>query len=329
MIFNIPSVSNSILDATKNKFKVNTLNNAELEVFEDISCKIALIQNTDTPIIKKPTHLVVATDHNISKEIINLSNSANELDLIIKGKAAINQFNKSKIVTIKIVDVGLKATLNYNNHIINKKNNKAAGNYFLTKSMDAIEYEKCITNGVEIVNELLNTGSNCISFGCTAYESNFSAAFLTATLTNTKIEKCVYIDSQYTTEQVASTIFKIKDAYNLHSPLTLEETMCAYGSYDIATIVGAILKAAEHRMVILIDNYVSAAALLFAHQLNENVINYCLFVNQSPKNGHKIIIDYFEKKTMLNLDYNSNIGIGIPLALQIITGAVNCFNITY
>ncbi len=327
MIFNIPPISYSILDSITNNFKVNPLNATDLQVFEDISCKIALIQNTETPIIKKPTHLIIATDHAINEEIINLNNRVNELDLIIEGKAAINQFNKSGIVDIKIIDVGLRATLNYNESIINKNNNKATRNYFVTKAMEAIEYKKCITNGIEMVSDLLNTDSNCISFGTTAYESNFSAAFLTATLTNTKIEKCVSLDSEYTTEQKDSTMYTIKEAYNLHSPMTLEEIMCTYGSYDIVTIVGAILKAAEHRMVILIDNYVTASALLFAHQLNETVIDYCIFVNQSPNKGHKIIIDHFEKKTLLNLEYNTNIGIGIPIALQIIIGAVDCLNI--
>lgn len=323
MIFNIPPVTSSILSLISANIKKKNIDTSEVEVFENIVFKIAMIQHTEFPEILNPMHFIIAAEHGVN-EIFDLEiNTLKKLNAILDETSIIHSFNHSNLLTIKTVNAGIKTILPDTNEVINSVINLGTRNYCQTTAMELTDYEKGIENGTKLALQAFNKGSNCISFGTICNESLFSASILTAEITNIAIEECIDFNAKLSNEKQQHILEKINQAKALHSPMTLADIMCIYGGFDILTIVGGMLKAAELKMTILVDGFVPASALLFAYQLNENVIDYCIFCNQSNHKGHQIIIDYFEKKTILNLDFETNIGLGIPIALPIIKGALN------
>ena len=63
--------------------------------------------------------------------------------------------------------------------------------------------------------------------------------------------------------------------------------LATFGGFEIAMMAGAMLKAAELRMIVLVDGFIASAALLAASRLNPNVLDYCLFAHQSNEQGHQ------------------------------------------
>ena len=322
MTFTISPISTLVLEQLLSKFKKHAVTTSSIEVFKDIACKVAMIQNTKTPTIVKPKHFIVVASHGVADEF----NIKNEIDLeiksLIQGTSIINNLNRDNYIDITIVNAGLSIKLPKHNSIIDYKIGKQTRNYCKVAAMEFSNYEQGIANGVDLILKSSNNGINCISFGTIAPESLFSASFITSALTNTELEECISLNNTPKKDR-EFILEKIQKAYTLHTPMTLIDTMCIYGSYDMVTIVGGILKAAELNMVILIDSFVPAAALLYAFQINENVLDYCMFTNQSNHRGHQIIIDFFEKKTILDLDFESNLGLGVPIALPVINGTID------
>ena len=293
MIFNIHQITTSTtLEQISALIKKQKIDIHQMGVFKDIACKIALIQNTISPKLNKPKHY-----------ILSLNSEKNEQYLKTDETSLINNFNNTNLLEVHIIE-------------IEKQNN------LTLKSIDFDQYKKGLDMGIEISLQAFNSGSNCISFGTTHNESNIAASLLTAEITNSTIEECTYFNPNISEQEQKNNLEKIIAKKAMYSPMTLADIMCDYGQLDIITIVGGILKAAELGMVILIDSFTVSSALLFAHQLNENVIDYCIFCNQSNNKGHQVIIDYFEKKTILNLDYGTDIGLGIPITLPIINGSI-------
>ena len=325
MIFTIPQVTSTILNQISIAIQDRKIDTSQVEVFENIACKIAMIQNTSFPKLLNPIHFIIASDHDV-KKVFDLEDNNKELNSILDGSSIIHSFNINKLIDIKIVNAGLKITPENNTRLINCQIKPGTGNYCETKAMDFLDYEKGIENGSKLSLQAFNEGSNCISFGVTSNESPFSASILTSEITNTSIEECIQFNTEIQKDKKEHILDKIKEAKALHSPMTLADIMCTYGGFDMVTIVGGMLKAAELKMTIFVDSFVSATALLFAYQLNEHIIDYCVFSNQSNHRGHRRIIDFFEKKTILHLDFESNLGLGVPIAIPIIEASLAWLN---
>lgn len=321
MFFKIPEISYSIIDTlTKVIDKANT-EDTQIAVFKEISFKIAAIQNTEKPLLHKPIHLIFLEKQANSKK------NNDEIELLLKRKAAINLFNFKDTIKIELLNTSAETTDFKKNKLVQTLYiGKGVHNYLETAAMNEEEYAQGITTGIDLVNSYFNTGSNTISFGSTTNHSNYYFDLITATLTNTAIKDCVNFEENKSDEAQQLLISKINAAKKLHNPLTLPQIMCCYGDYNLITIVGAIIRACELRMVILIDNYITAVALLFAYQLDNHVLDYCLFINTTKHKGYLTIIDYFEKRTLFDFDYKSNTGVGVPLTIPIIQGALHWLN---
>ena len=70
MIFKITPVSSSILNQISAAINKRNIDTSHVDVFKNIACKIAMIQNTEFPKLLKPTHFIIATEHGIN-EVFN------------------------------------------------------------------------------------------------------------------------------------------------------------------------------------------------------------------------------------------------------------------
>ena len=80
-----------------------------------------------------------------------------------------------------------------------------------------------------------------------------------------------------------------------------EEILCRFGGYEMVMAVGAMLKAAELGMVILIDGFIMTNCILAASRLYPEVMSYAIFGHQGDESGHKLLLDYLGARPLLNL----------------------------
>ena len=102
--------------------------------------------------------------------------------------------------------------------------------------------------------------------------------------------------------------------------------MTCFGGFEIAMIAGGILKAAELKMTILIDGFIVTSALLFAHEINRNVLDYCLFCHQSNEQGHIKMLNFLKISSLLNIGLRLGEGTGVAIAYPIIKASVSFLN---
>jgi nicotinate-nucleotide--dimethylbenzimidazole phosphoribosyltransferase len=91
-------------------------------------------------------------------------------------------------------------------------------------------------------------------------------------------------------------------------------------------MVGAMLRAAERHCVILIDGFITTAALLVAARLQHNILQYCVFTHCSDESGHKRMLDLLGVKPLLNIDLRLGEGTGAALAYPLVLASVNFLN---
>ena len=85
--------------------------------------------------------------------------------------------------------------------------------------------------------------------------------------------------------------------------------------------VGAMLKAAELGMVILIDGFIMTNCILAASRLYPEVMSYAIFGHQGDESGHKLLLDYLGARPLLNLGLRLGEGSGSVCAYPIVDSA--------
>ena len=63
--------------------------------------------------------------------------------------------------------------------------------------------------------------------------------------------------------------------------------LAAFGGFEIATLVGAVLQAAHERRVIVVDGFIASAAVLVAQALRPHVVQRCVAAHESAEPGHR------------------------------------------
>jgi nicotinate-nucleotide--dimethylbenzimidazole phosphoribosyltransferase len=59
------------------------------------------------------------------------------------------------------------------------------------------------------------------------------------------------------------------------------DALAAFGGFEIATLVGAVLQAAQEGRVIVVDGFIASAAVLVASRLDATVLDHCVFAHRS------------------------------------------------
>lgn len=320
----------NITEQLQHKINNKTKPLGSLGKLEKVARKIGEIQNTLTPEIKKPTILVFAADHGLANEGVSAFPKEVTAQMVLNflsGGAAINVFCRQNKIDLKVVDAGVDFDFPDNKLLIDAKVKKGTENALEKPSMSAEECIKAISKGKEIVESIFNGGSNTIGFGEMGIGNTSSASLLMHKYTGISIPKCVGRGTGHDEAGLRKKTEILKKVVARHPTVSgALGILATFGGFEIAMIVGAILRAAELNMTILVDGFIVTSAMLAAHNLNNEILDKCVFCHQSEEAGHKLMLEYIQAEPLLNLDMRLGEGSGAAVALPIIQSAVSFLN---
>jgi nicotinate-nucleotide--dimethylbenzimidazole phosphoribosyltransferase len=328
--FQITGSSRTITKELKHKIDNKTKPVGSLGDLENIALQIGCVQKTLSPVLKNPTIIVFAGDHGIAQSGVSLYPQEVTYQMVLnflRGGAAINVFCKQNDVEIKVVDAGVINLFEDNEALIQAKVAHGTKNFLEDPAMTEEECMIALYRGTEIVKNTFNDGCNIIGFGEMGIANTSSAAIILSYLANIPLEKSVGRGTGLNEEGVQNKYCILKRAVNKHSidpePLKVLQT---FGGFEIAMMCGAMLQAAEHKMILLIDGFISTAALLVAYKLYPAILDYCIFCHNSNEQGHKLMLEYLKIKPVLNLNLRLGEGTGAALAYPVVKAAVTFLN---
>ncbi|MBS1665561.1 MAG: nicotinate-nucleotide--dimethylbenzimidazole phosphoribosyltransferase [Bacteroidetes bacterium] len=301
---------------------------------EEIALQAGLIQGTLHPQLNRPHIVVFAGDHGIaSTGLVNPYPQSVTSQMVlnfITGGAAINVFCRQHSIGLTIVDAGVNFDFDANlfhGKLLSKKIGRGTANYLEGPAMSASEVQQAIETGKEVVAELAAQGCNCIGFGEMGIGNTSSASLIMSFITGTPVEECVGRGTGVNDEQLERKRDTLREVFRLHLPAIAAkpdaQTILEHvGGYEIAMMVGAYLKAAELRMIILVDGFITTAALLLAKLIDSHVQECCFFSHTSGENGHAKMLAYLGAEPLLNLGLRLGEGTGAALAYPLVQSAV-------
>jgi nicotinate-nucleotide--dimethylbenzimidazole phosphoribosyltransferase len=327
--FTITKPNTGILSELKQEIDTKTKPPGSLGRLEDIAMQIGIIQETIIPKLKRPTIVVFAADHGIAKDGVSPYPQEVTYQMVmnfLNGGAAINAFCEGNNLDLKVVDAGVNYDFEGAENLVHAKIGFGTKSFLKEPAMTREECEKAIELGAAIVNEVYEHGSNCIGFGEMGIGNTAVSALLISKLLNIPVENCVGRGTGSNDEQLQKKKEILKKASSLHNATDAISILQTFGGFEIAMIVGAILQAAEHKMVILIDGFIVTTALLFAKSFYKEVTNYCIYCHLSGEKAHEMILGHLGGKPILNLGMRLGEGTGAAIAYPIIAASVKFLN---
>lgn len=328
--FNIEKPKNEICSFLQDKIDNKTKPKGSLGILEEIAKQIGWIQQTLSPQLNHPCHIVFAGDHGIAAEGVSLSPQEVTYQMIANfwnGGAGVNFLARQHHFELKIVDAGVNFDFKADDPIMDKKIRKSTRNYLHEAAMTREEMELALERGAECVQTCFDDGCNIISFGEMGITNTSSSSLWMTYLTGIPLSQCIGAGCDHTGNIINHKYNVLKQSMeNYTGDASTEDIIRYFGGYEMVMTVGAMLKAAELKMIILIDGFIMTNCVLAASKLNPDVIHYCLFGHQGDEAGHQLVLDYLGAKPILNLGLRLGEGTGALCAYPIIDSAVRMIN---
>jgi nicotinate-nucleotide--dimethylbenzimidazole phosphoribosyltransferase len=318
-----PALAAQLDDAINQKTKPL----GSLGVLEQLAKQLGLVQNTISGSITEPAIVVFAGDHGVVAEGVSAYPQDVTWQMVenfLTQGAAINVFARQNGCALHVVDAGVAHEFGARAGLVDRKLAHGTRNFAREAAMSVQQCAEAMERGAAFVADL---PGNVIGFGEMGIGNTTAAAALMHKLTGIPVADCVGAGTGLTPDGVLRKQRVIEAAVQLHGGVEDPAAVLAtFGGFEIAMMVGAMLKAAERRKLLLIDGFIVTSALLVAARIAPAILDYCVFAHCSDEAGHRRMLDALGARPLLQLGLRLGEGTGAALALPLVRAAANFLN---
>ena len=331
--FNITHTNKSF--APQIQAKIDNLNKPKgsLGRLEELAMQICLIQQTLEPSLAHPCHLLLGGDHGIEREGVSVSPREVTWQQMINfthGGGGVNMFCRQHGFKLRIVDVGVDYDLSNIEGIINRKIARGTRNFLYEPAMSEKEFDQAIQIGCDLVDDCIAEGCRILSIGEMGIANTSPSSIWMHLFTGIPLEDCIGAGAGLDAPGIRHKYEVLSNALANYQATTHHPTPIThiryFGGYEMIAAIGAMLKAAEKHLVILIDGFIMTACALAAIQLYPAAKDYMIFTHCGDESGHKRMLDAMGANALLNLGLRLGEGTGALCAFPIIDSAVRMMN---
>jgi len=296
---------------------------------EALALKIALIQGSDQPCLRRPTMLVFAADHGLADEGVSLYPKEVTRQMVmnfLQGGAAINVFCKQNGIHLKVVDAGVDFDFPPDTGLIQAKIAQGSRNILQEPAMSREECIRAMEEGKRLVALEHDQGCNVIGFGEMGIGNTSAASLLMHKYTGLDLVSCTGRGTGHNDRGLAAKLVVLKEAAGKYSPKNPLDVLSTFGGLEIAMMCGAMLEAGERNMLIMVDGFISSSAILAASFLKKDICEQAIFCHVSGETGHRAMLKYLKAEPVVDLGLRLGEGTGVALVYPLLKSAVNFLN---
>jgi nicotinate-nucleotide--dimethylbenzimidazole phosphoribosyltransferase len=289
---------------------------------ESLALRIGLILGSEKPVFEAPQMLVCAGDHGLATRGVSAFPSDVTWQMVenfLAGGAAVSVLARQHGLTLTVVDCGVRRDFQPRPGLVQRRIAAGTADASAGPAMTAGQCAQAIANGREVVRAL---PGNALLLGEMGIGNSSSAALLLSRLAGLNINACIGVGTGLDAAGLARKREVLREVLALHAPATAPlDALAAFGGFEIATLVGAVLQAAQERRVIVVDGFIASAAVLVAQMLQPQVVQRCVAAHCSAEPGHVLLLEWLGLEPLLNLDLRLGEGSGGALAWPLLESA--------
>jgi nicotinate-nucleotide--dimethylbenzimidazole phosphoribosyltransferase len=299
----------------RNLYDDKTKPRGSLGRLEELGMRIVEIRGR-VPERLRAVVVVAAGDHGVAAEGVSAypqEVTAQMLANFVAGGAAVNVLARRAGADVIVVDAGVATPVEGVRAV-----RIAPGTANMTRG-PAMTDEQCaaaLQAGAELAEELADV--DVLALGEMGIANTTSASALTAALLGVDPALVCGRGTGLDDAGVAHKVDVVRRALDVNAG---RDPLAALGGFELAFLAGVARRAAEQRQVVLVDGFISAAAVL-ASGARENLIA----AHRSSEPGHMLILEALGLEPLLDLGLRLGEGSGAALALPLLQASIAILN---
>ena len=299
---------------------------------EDLALAIGQILGTTAPVLEHPQMVVFAGDHGLTARGVSAFPSDVTWQMVenfLAGGAAVSVLARQNGIALTVVDCGVKhdflAGLPAGAQRAGLQVRKAQGaeqgtaDSSAQAAMTTAQRDAALQHGMELVKGL---PGNALLLGEMGIGNTSAASLLLSRLAGLDIAQCTGAGTGLDAPAVLRKTEVLREVLARHADAkTPLDALAAFGGFEIATMVGAVMQAAQERRVIVVDGFIASSAVLVAHAVQPLVLQRCVFAHRSGERGHEFMLQHLGVQALLDLGLRLGEGSGAALAWPLLQSA--------
>lgn len=317
-----------LTQALQHKLDHKTKPLGSLGRLEQLALRIGQILGTESPRLEQPQMVVFAGDHGLAARGVSAFPSDVTWQMVenfLAGGAAVSVLARQHGLALTVVDCGVardiapRAAVPGQPQLLVRKVAAGTQDASIGPAMTPAQCAQALHNGMDVVRGL---PGNALLLGEMGIGNTSVASLLLARLCGVSLEDCTGAGTGLDAGGVARKRAVLAQALAANegavNPL---DALAALGGFEVATLVGAVLQASSERRVIVVDGFITSAAVLVASRLQPHVLQRCVFAHRSGERGHQLMLAQMQAEPLLDLGLRLGEGSGAALAWPLLPSA--------
>ena len=289
---------------------------------EALALQMALVLGDEAPRLQQPQLVVFAADHGIAAQGVSAYPQAVTLQMVanmLAGGAAVSVLARQHGLALTVVDCGVAASIAPQPGLHIAKVAAGSADSSLGPAMSSAQCEAAMAHGRTLVQ---NLPGNVLLLGEMGIGNSSAAALLMARLTGLPMAACAGRGTGLDDAGLAHKLSVLSRTLAMHSAAAAPlQALAAMGGLEIATMAGAVLQAVAERRLVVVDGFITTAAVALAAALQPAVLRCCVFAHGSAENGHAAWLTHLGVQPLLDLGLRLGEGSGAALAWPLLKSA--------
>ena len=327
--FRIERPDTALLPAIRDKIDNLNKPKGSLGRLETLAEQICLVQQTLKPCLTHPCHLLLGGDHGIEREGVSVSPREvtwQQMLNFTRGGGGVNMFCRQHGFKLRIVDVGVDNDFTGVEGIIDRKVARGTRNFLYEPAMTDEEFDRTIDIGAALCDDCFEEGCNVLSIGEMGIGNTSPSSIWMSLFCHIPLDECIGAGAGLDTPGIRhkkEVLTQALSKYNGQwSMVNGQYPFSYFGGFEMIAAIGAMLRAAERKMLVLVDGFIMSACALAALQIEPNARHYMIFAHCGDESGHRRMLDAMQAEPLLSLGLRLGEGTGALCAYPIVESAV-------
>lgn len=296
---------------------------------EELAAQYVAISQVLPPVMPESVVFTLAADHGVVREGVSAYPSSVTAQMVmnfLRGGAAINVLAKQVGAKVQVVDMGVESDLGNLPGLVVHKIGAGTNNFAEGPAMSNEQALKSVEVGIRLARDAYANGMRVIGLGEMGIGNTTSSSAIVTVMTGQSVVKVTGKGTGVDPERFAKKVQLIeqgiqRNSPDPHNPL---DVLAKVGGFEIGGLVGLILGGAACRVPVVLDGFITGAAMLLAQALVPQCQDYVIPSHCSAEFGHRCVLEHLGLHPLLDLGLRLGEGTGACLAIGLLRTSIAC-----
>jgi len=275
-------------------------------------------------------------DHGIEREGVSATPREvtwQQMVNFTRGGGGVNMFCRQHGFHLRVVDMGVDYDLSSVPGIVHCKTAPGTQNFLYQPAMSEEEMDRTIATGASLVDDCRQEGCNILCIGEMGAANTSPSSIWMSLFCPLPLSECIGAGSGLDGRGIShkqQILEQAMDNFRKHTPASLSDptswAIRYFGGFEMVGAIGAMLRAAELKMLVMVDGFIMTSCALAACRLYPAAKDYMIFGHCGDESGHRRMLDSLDAHPLLQLGMRLGEGTGALCAYPIIDSAVRMTN---